>query len=285
MNIQIIQVPYDSGFRNVRTGKGPVHFIQNGIDAILQNSGHGVNVSTVKSNLSFSTEIGTTFDVNRALAKLVLSAVHNDRFPVVLAGNCNSCIGTIAGLESKRLGVIWFDAHGDFNTPETTTTGFLDGMGLAMAAGRCWKPLMNTIPGFNPVPENCIIHVGSRDLDPEERRMFIEAKIPILVADPADENEILVGLKNALFNLKNRVDGIYLHVDMDVLETEQGKPNHLAVPGGLTPQIVQDAIAIIKKHFKIEGCAVASYDPAFDENDCVLNAGIGIIKAVVSEGI
>ena len=260
---------------------GPVHFIQNGIDTILQNSGHSVSVTTVESSIPFSTEIGTTFDVNRTLAKRVLSAVHNNRFPLVLAGNCNSCVGTIAGLDSKRLGIIWFDAHGDFNTPETTTTGFLDGMGLAMAAGRCWKPLLSTIHNFNPVPENCIIHVGSRDLDPEERKMFIEAKIPLLVANPIDENEILVGLKNALFELKSRVEGIYLHVDMDVLETKQGKPNHLAVPGGLPPHIVKEAIGIIKKHFKIEGCAVASYDPAFDESNSVLNAGISIINAIV----
>jgi arginase len=126
MNIQIIQVPYDSGFKRVRTGMGPIHFLQNSIDTILQNSGHSVNVTTVESSTAFPTEIGTTFDVNRSLAKHVLSAVNNNRFPVVLAGNCNSCVGTIAGLDSKQLGIIWFDAHGDFNTPETTTTGFLD---------------------------------------------------------------------------------------------------------------------------------------------------------------
>ncbi len=260
---------------------GPVHFIQNGLDAILQNSGHRVSVTTVESSIPFASEIGTTFDVNQTLAKQVQSAVHNNRFPFVLAGNCNSCIGTLAGLDSKRLGIIWFDAHGDFNTPETTTTGFLDGMGLAMAAGRCWKPLLNSIDGFNPVPENCIIHVGSQDLDPAEKKMFEEAKIPLIVANSTDENEILGDLKSALLELKNRVDGIYLHIDMDVLETKQGKPNHLAVPGGLPPHIVNEAIGIIKKYIKIEGCAVASFDPAFDESNRVLNAGIGIINTIV----
>lgn len=281
MNIQIIQVPYDSGHESLRTGMGPAHFLQNGLDTILQDSGHSVNIAIVESMISFPTEIGTTFDVNRSLAEVVLSAVHNHRFPVVLAGNCNSCVGTIAGLESKRLGIIWFDAHGDFNTPETTTIGFLDGMGLAMAAGRCWKPLLNTIHHFSSVPEDCIIHVGSRDLDPEERKMLTEAKIPLLVANPIAENDILVGLNDALLKLKDRVDGIYLHVDMDVMETDQGKPNHLAVPGGLHPRIVKKAIRIIKKHLKIAGCAVVSYDPAFDEDNSVLNAGISIINAIV----
>ena len=72
MNIQIIQVPYDSGLESVRTGMGPAHFIQNGIDTILQNSGHSVNVTAVESSIPFSTEIGTTFDVNRNLAKCVV---------------------------------------------------------------------------------------------------------------------------------------------------------------------------------------------------------------------
>lgn len=281
MNIQIIQVPYDSGFKRVGTGMGPIHFIENGIDTILQNSGHSVNVAAVASSIPFPTEIGTTFDVNRNLSKLVLSAVHNNRFPVVLAGNCNSCVGTIAGLNSKRLGIIWFDAHGDFNTPETTTTGFLDGMGLAMAAGRCWKALLGTIHNFNPVPDNCIIHVGSRDLDPEEKKMLIDAKIPLLIATPQDENKILSSLKNTLLMLKSSAEGIYLHIDMDVLETKQGKPNHLAIAGGLPTHIVQEAIRIIKRHFNIEGCAIASYDPALDEGHSVLNAGINIIKTIV----
>lgn len=282
MDIQIIQVPYDSGFREARTGMGPIHFIQNGIDTILQNSGHRVNVAAVESNILFATEIGTTFDVNRNLSKLVLSAVHNNRFPVVLAGNCNSCAGTIAGLDSKRLGIVWFDAHGDFNTPETTTTGFLDGMGLAMATGRCWKALLRSIQNFTPVPENCIIHVGSRDLDPEERKMFADARIPLLTATPQDdEDKILFSLKNTLLKLKSSAEGIYLHIDMDVLETKQGKPNHLAVAGGLPTHIVLEAIEIIKMQFKIEGCTIASYDPALDKGNHVLNAGINIIKTIV----
>jgi len=142
MEIQLIQVPYDSGFKNVRMGLGPAHFIENGVVTMFQNSGHGVNVGSVHSRIPFASEIGTTFDVNRELAEQVRSAVDGRRFPVVLAGNCNSCLGTLSGLDSKRLGIIWFDAHGDFNTPETTTTGFLDGMGLAMAAARKFAPVV-----------------------------------------------------------------------------------------------------------------------------------------------
>jgi arginase len=221
--------------------------------------------------------------VNRLLAESVRLAVYNNRFPLVLAGNCNSCAGTIAGIDSKRLGIIWFDAHGDFNTPETTVTGFLDGMGLAMAAGRCWRSLLRTIPGFNPVPESCIVHVGSRDLDMQERKMFEEANVPLVTINPTGEIDILSAFEAALVTLKNRVDRVYLHIDMDVLEAEQGKPNHLAVPGGLPSGIVEKAIRIIKKHLKLEGCAIASFDPDYDKDNSVLNDGFRLINAILSD--
>lgn len=283
MNIQIIQVPYDSGHEGARTGKGPDYYIQNGIDQILQKSGHVVNVTRIKSRIPFSTEIGTTFEVNRLLAKCVKSAVCNNRFPLVLAGNCNSCVGTIAGLDPKRLGIIWFDAHGDFNTPETTVTGFLDGMGLAMATGRGWSSLLKTIPGFEPVPDRCVVHVGSRDLDMQERKMLEEADVALVTINPEGETGFIRALEAAIVTLKNRADGVYLHIDMDVLEVGKGKPNHLAVPGGLPSGIVEKAIRIIKEHLKLEGCAIASYDPDYDEDNNILNDGFRLINALLSD--
>ena len=283
MDILIIQVPYDSGHEHVRTGKGPAWLLDNNVDRVLRDGGHRVRVSSLHSDLSLPTENGTTFDVIRLLAQQVRSAVQDRCFPIILAGNCNSCVGATAGLDIDRLGVIWFDAHGDFNTPETTTTGFLDGMGLAMASGRCWKALLGTIPGFGPVGDDCIIHVGSRDLDPQERNMLVGANIPLIVADPTDEAALLTGLNHAIAALKARVDRIYLHIDMDVLDTGQGQPNHLAVPGGLHPRVVEAAIGTIKANFTIAACTIASYDPAFDQGDSVLQAAIRLITAIVAD--
>lgn len=282
MNVQIIQVPYDSGHKGVRTGQGPNHFIEHGIDQILRDCGHDVNVCQVESTVSLPTEIGTGFELNRLLAECVRSATSNNRFPLVLAGNCNSCVGTIAGIDSSRLGIVWFDAHGDFNTPETTVTGFLDGMGLAMATGRCWRTLLKTILGFVPVPENHVVHVGSRDLDIEERKMFEQAGIPLVAPASMGETDIREALRTALIELKNHVDRIYLHVDMDVLDTDQGQPNHLAVPGGLPVEIVEDAIGMVREHFSLGGCGISSYDPTYDKGDSVLHAGVRLIKASVS---
>jgi arginase family enzyme len=82
-------------------------------------------------------------------------------FPLVLAGNCNTAVGTLSGADPEGLGVVWFDAHGDFNTPETTTTGFIDGMGLAIAVGHCWKAMARGVSGFSPVLEENVVIGGS----------------------------------------------------------------------------------------------------------------------------
>ncbi len=125
----------------------------------LQADGHQVKITRIDAKSPFRTEIGTAFELNRLLSKEVKAAVGDGMFPMVLSGNCNSCLGTIAGINSSQQGVVWFDAHGEFNTPETTQSGFLDGMPLAMATGRCWKAILKTIPGFVPVKESNVISV------------------------------------------------------------------------------------------------------------------------------
>ncbi len=281
MNIQIISVPYDSGHKGLRTGRGPEHFLRKGVDQILRECGHQVSTFQIDSNDFLLTEIGTTFKMNRLLSEQINAAIRNKMFPIVLAGNCNSCVGTIAGIGQSQLGIIWLDAHGDFNTPETTITGFLDGMGLAMAAGRCWKSILKTIPGFNPVHESNIIHIGSRDFDPEEERQLKQSQIEI-ITPYEKERDILKEVETALNKLKNRVERIYLHVDMDVLDTGEALPSYLAVPGGLTVNIVEEIIRMVKERFEISACAITSFDPAYDKDDMVLNAGIRIIKSMVS---
>ena len=281
MNIQIIQVPYDSGHRAIRTGRGPEHFLQKGVDQILRGAGHRVGSYRIESQGSFTTEIGTAFELNRLLAEQVRSTINSKMFPIVLAGNCNSCLGTLAGIDQNRLGIVWFDAHGDFNTPETTISGFLDGMGLAMATGRCWRSLLGTIPGFSTIPEANVLHIAARDLDPDEARLLQQSEIELIT--PVDEeSNIRKAVETAFNRLTDNVARVYLHVDMDVLDTGEALPNHLAVPGGLSVEIVEEMIGTAKERFEICAGAITSFDPDYDKDDKVLDAGIRIIKAFVA---
>jgi len=281
MNIQIIQIPYDSGHKGIRTGRGPERLLQHGVDQILRDFGHQVGSYRIESKASFTTEIGTTFELNRLLAEQISSTISSKMFPIVLAGNCNSCLGTIAGIGQNRLGIVWFDAHGDFNTPETTISGFLDGMGLAMATGRCWRSLLRTIPGFSPIPEANVLHIGARDLDPEEERLLQQSEIEVVT--PGEEESSIRKAVDAAFNkLRDKVARVYLHVDMDVLDTGEALPNHLAVPGGLSVEVVEEVIGMVKERFEVCAGAITSFDPDYDKDDKVLGAATRIVKAFVA---
>ncbi len=284
MKIRIIQVPYDSGYKDLRQGLGPAHFIQHDLDKVLMAEGHQVEVTRIDAESPFTTEIGTAFELNRLLSDEVRTAVGNGQFPTVLSGNCNSCLGTIAGINSDQLGIVWFDAHGEFNTPETTHSGFLDGMPLAMAPGRCWKTILKTIPGFMPVKASNVILVGARDLDPEEGRQLQQSGVNVIGSEGMTSDKLLKTLEAELRKLQDRATGVYLHIDMDAFLIEGGAANHFGVSGGLTPEFVEASIALVKKYFNLQAGAVASFDPTFDTSGRFLEAGIRCIRQIVTAG-
>src|SRR5262245_5251763 len=126
MQVQLLQAPYDSGQRDVCMGKGPLYFVEHGLDALLHEHGWDVEVETIEPLSHFRAEIRTSFELCRGLAQRAHAAQERGAFPLILSGNCNASLGGIAGVNPAQLGVIWFDAHPDFHTPETTAGGMLD---------------------------------------------------------------------------------------------------------------------------------------------------------------
>ena len=282
MNIRIIKVPYDCGYKDIRQGAGPDHFMRHNLDQLLETDGHQIKIADIEAKSTFTTEVGTAFELNRFLADVVQISIGEASFPIVLSGNCNSCLGTIAGIGSDELGVVWFDAHGEFNTPETTHSGYLDGMPLAMTTGRCWKTVANTIPGFTPVPESNVILIGAADLDKEEKRQLEQSEVRHVRTMQVDDAEIYRSIETALVKLQNCVTGIYLHIDMDSFKVDEGKANHYGAAGILTPASMIEAIALVKKYLTIQGCGIASYDPICDSKGKILEAGLRAIREIAS---
>ena len=105
------------------------------------------------------------------------------RVPIVLAGNCNSCLGTVAGLPAQRLGAVSFDAHADFDSPEDNRSGFFDVMGLSILTGGSWRALRESIPGFQVIREQDVVLIGVRDLEPYQRRRLGESEIRVVEPD------------------------------------------------------------------------------------------------------
>jgi len=282
-DIQIFAIPYDSGHQGKRMGIGPERFVEADVDRVLAGEGHDVRLDVITVDDGFPTEIGTTFRLHRALAERVHAAHGIDRMPLVFAGNCGlASIGTVAGLRDPELGVIWFDAHGDFNTPETTTSGFLDGMPLAVITGRCWTALARRIPGFAPLSELNVMHVGGRDLDDAERVLLASSDVCVVTPERIGK----VGLHDALVapldHMALHFQRIYLHIDMDILDPSEAPANQFVVPGGLSLADLLHAIDLIKERFTIAAAGIASYDPAYDPQERALKAGIEIVKAIAT---
>ncbi len=264
MDVRLLLVPYDSGQRGVRMGAGPERLCEDGLKKHLVRQGHSVDEQTIEPVSSgWRAEVQTSFELMRAVAEHVRAARGAGRFPLVLSGNCNAAIGAIGGLGAGT-GVIWLDAHGDFNTPQTTTSGFFDGMTLATVTGRCWVEMARRIEGFEPVPDQDVVLIGAHDLDPGEEVALARSKIVRLNVKNA-----LAEIEPILETLAQTTKKIYLHLDLDALDAAEGRANSFAVPNGFSRQNLEALVATAARLVPIEAMTIASYDPTFDPEKTV----------------
>jgi arginase len=269
MEIRLLLVPYDSGQRNVRMGAGPEHLCASGLKEHLTAQGHSVDVEVIEpAPGNWRAEVQTSFELMRAVAEHVRRACEAGRFPLVLSGNCNAAIGVIAGLGAGT-GVVWLDAHGDFNTPQTTMSGFLDGMTLATATGRCWAEMTRNIEGFEPVPDQAVVLLGARDLDPGEEAALTRSKVVRLSAEAAT-----IGIRSVLQSLAQEMAQFYLHLDLDALDPIEGRANSYSARGGFSSANLQALLSTIAGDLSIKALTIAGYDPSYDKDGAVCRTAI-----------
>ena len=274
MDVEIIVVPYDSAHRGARMGAGPEALVHGGLPDRLVRAGHRVTCHTLEIPAgAWRAEIRTAFELASRIAQHVHSARASHRWPLVLAGNCNSAVGVVAGI-GPGTAVLWCDAHGDFNTPETTTGGFLDGMALATITGRCWRTLASQVPGFVPVSEAAVWLLGARDLDTAESELLDRSAIHRVPADtltPAFASEIRGALGPGA--------PLYLHLDLDVLDIAEGRANVYAGPGGASAA----ALAAFCRELAVPAAmTLSAYDPTCDTDGRVREAAIQAVEELLA---
>ena len=281
-DVRIIAAPYDSGHRGLRMGVGPEHLVERGLAGTLRSDGRIPSLVDVRPTGEPAAEVATAFELDGLVSAEVGGAISAGEFPLVLSGNCNTSVGTISGSSPEGLGVVWFDAHADFNTPETTTTGFTDGMGLAIAVGHCWKALAGGVPGFSPVAESSVVLAGIRAVEPLEEERLGASNVAVVGAEGI-RRAGLGHLETALDGLKTRVRRVYVHLDLDVLDPDAvGRANEFAPEGGLGVGELETALGMIRTRFTVAAAGIASYDPAFDVEDRVLGAAFGCARLLAS---
>ena len=189
-----------------------------------------------------------------ALAGEVAAAVAVGERPVAFVGDCCATIGVLAGLQraGQQPTLVWLDAHGDFNTPDTSPSGFLGGMPLAMAVGLGDQTLLRAT-GLRPWPTDKVLLVDGRDLDPGERDNLAAAAI----AHAPDIETLLQ--PDAL-----PAGPLYVHFDVDIIDPAEMQAVHYPAPGGPAAQLVADLLRALAATDRIVAVSVSTWDPALD---------------------
>jgi arginase len=258
VRVAVVTVPYHLGHESEGMGAGPDALVEAGLVAALEEAGHEVELGRIARPGSTTNEVAASFAVLGAVAVHVREAAAKGAFPLALAGNCMTSVGVVAGIGGDA-GVLWLDAHPDFNTVEGTTSGFVDGMGLSILTGTGWDAMRKAVPGYRAVPEAHVVHAGARDFAPGERERLERSAVATVAPDELDQ------LEGALDGLRERgVSDLYLHLDLDVLDPSEGRANEYAADGGLTADDVARLIGTAGERFRLRAASVTAYDPAGD---------------------
>jgi arginase len=256
-------------------GRGPLHLIEHGLLDALAQAGHPAELAPVRLD-GFLTEVTSAPALHRAIGERVAAARSEGRLPIVLSGNCNTAaVGALSAIGPAA--VVWMDAHGDLNTPDTSPSGFFDGMALTLAMGRSWRNLSAKVPGFQALDERNLVHLGARDWDPDELNLAAGSPLTRLDMETVREQGIRTALGGALDGIARRVDQVYLHYDLDVLDPSELTANEYSVPGGLTVEEALEVARTAGSRLRIAAAGITAYDPERDPE----NRGVRIVAAIL----
>lgn len=273
-SVSLIKMPY-RGERNLADlSDSPDSLDKGGLQKLLEQQGWAVRpTSTVALTAEEQKAYGEWNRLGLAnghLAQMVAAEVKAGRFPVGLLANCSALMGMLGGLQHSgptsaplRVGLVFIDAHGDFNTPETTLSGMLGGMPVAISAGLGLTRL-RVKSGLDPaLPERNIVLAGARDVDPLEQDLLDRSAVERLSVEDLKARPAAV--TRQMERLSSLTDVIYVHVDIDVLDPPEVRGHPLTVPGGPTSRELAAALTAMFRHEKAAAFGVAS-TPSGDQD-------------------
>jgi arginase len=259
MNISIITLPWQLGSRDSGSGRGTTAILEAGLIDQLQQKGHHIS-APVSAELTSDEQkqYGAWNKVghgNAHLASLIAAARREGHFVLALESDCSATMGALGGIQQSgapRIGMVWIDAHADFNTPETTLSGMLGGMPVAISAGLCLARLREQSGLKHSIAVMDVVMVGLRDVDPLEQALLDTHHVEQIPPDP----EVV---KEAVERLAQRVDEIYVHIDWDVLDPQDIPTAGLPVANG--PRL-RDLAQVVRAalHPKAVALGYASYN-------------------------
>lgn len=296
VRIDVVKQPY-GGERNVpEISMNPDYIQAGGLERLLGEWGGELvrPVQDVRLDAEQDRQYGAWNRMalaNSDMASTVREGRRTADLTVGLEANCNVLLGMLAGLQydadgrKQRVGLVFIDAHGDFNVPETTLSGMLGGMPVAVAAGHALHNIRKTSGLADPLPMSDIVWGGVRDLDPLEADRFHEYEVQQFSVD--DIRSLSGALKHEMDDLAKRVDAIYVHIDMDVLDPAEVPGHDLAVANGPGSKDLAAAVTLMFRYPQTVALGIASTpagprDPQGVSRQAAFNLIEGAIRGVES---
>lgn len=278
--LSLIYVPYHLGRRDAGMGNGPARLRAGGAEALVTAVDPGATVHWLERPTPFEHENGASFAVLVALGRLVRSESRLGRMPIVLGGNCSCAVAAAAGAGTlAEGGVVWFDAHADSHTPDTSTSGFLEGMPVSVLTGRSWNELARGITGYHPLDDDRVLLAGVRAMEAPERRLVDASGLRLVSPDG------LAGdaqpFRDELARLSQQAASVHLHVDLDVIDTGDGHANEYAAPGGPSLAQLHRALELTRDHCQVSGISLTSYNPDLDTDGRAADVGSDLLRTLL----
>ncbi len=293
LHVALVINPYGGDRAGPETDTDAAAMAEGGLLDTLANRGVVVQrTSTVTLTPDEERQYGQWNRFGMANGHLADFAAENERaghFNIGLYNNCSSASGMLGGLQHSgrpgrplRVGMIWIDAHGDYNTPETTLSGMLGGMPVAVAAGHALTR-MRRQSGLDPaLPERYIVMACVRDTDPLEQDRIDRSLIEHLSVD--DIRTLSENIHTQMERLSRLTDLIYIHIDLDVLDPQEVMGHPLTVPNGPTSEELGAALAVMFRYEKAAALGIASYPARADPDKITLKAIYRLVVGAV-EGL
>ncbi|ACV57380.1 arginase [Alicyclobacillus acidocaldarius] len=295
-DIHIIGVPSDYGQNRRGVDMGPSAIRYAGLKEKLERLGYEVSdlgdvpVPTPETRqiehqkLKYLREV---VSVCEALCEKVDGVLKGGHTPVILGGDHSIAIGSLAGIAraGQPFGVIWFDAHGDMNTDETTPSGNIHGMPLAASLGLGHEALTG-IGGIRPKvkPENVVL-VGARSIDPEERELIRRSGIHVFTMQDVDRRGMDAVMQEAIRIASDGTRGIHLSLDLDALDPMFAPGVGTPVNGGFTYREGHLAMELLAASGKLLSVDVVEVNPILDHRNQTGRMAVELLESLFGKRV
>ena len=290
--ISVIGVPMNLGADRLGVDLGPIAIRYAGVRKRLERLGYDFedlgdipvvrpeSATNAFNNLKYLDEI---VRVNTELCNRVSNVMASGRMPLVLGGDHSVAIGTMAGVmqHKKRLGVIWFDAHGDINTAETSPSGNIHGMPVAVALGLGHESL-TAIGGADKRlnPRNLVL-IGSRDLDAGERKILRDLGVTVFTMHEVDLLGMPKVMEEAIRIASDGTDGVHVSFDMDAMDPFYATGTGTRVAGGLSYRESHLALELLAQVGIVTSAEFVEVNPLIDNKNETAETAVALMDSLL----